>query len=66
LKFPVYNEKDQCIAFDAGLINKVKRQIIIRVQLHDTIYTFESDLDVLRKIADGHRHQVRATVMSHE
>ncbi len=58
MKFPMYNEKDQCIPFDAGLLNKVKRQIIIRIHSNNTIYTYESELDVLKKLADGHRHRV--------
>jgi hypothetical protein len=54
----MYIEKDQCIPFDAGLINKVNRRIIIRIHSNNVIYTFESDLDALRKLADGHRHRV--------
>lgn len=55
----MYIEQDQCIPFDAGLLNKVKRQIIIRIHYNNVIYTFESDLDVLRKLADGRRQKVR-------
>jgi hypothetical protein len=54
----MYNEKDQCIPFDAGLLNKIKRQIIIRIHSNNTIYTYESELDVLKKLADGQRHRV--------
>ncbi|CAF0852280.1 unnamed protein product [Rotaria sp. Silwood1] len=57
VKFPMYNEKDQCITFDAGLLNKIKRRIIIRIHANNETYTFESDLDVLKKLADGHRHR---------
>ena len=60
MKFPVYNEKDKCVAFDAGLMNKIKRQIIIRIQANQVVYMFESDLDALKKLADGHRHQVQS------
>ncbi|CAF3695328.1 unnamed protein product [Rotaria socialis] len=56
VKFPIYMEKEKCIPFDAGLLHKVKRQIIIRIHSNDVTYTFESDLDALKKIADGHRH----------
>ncbi|CAM4858651.1 unnamed protein product [Rotaria socialis] len=56
VKFPIYMEKEKCIPFDAGLLHKVKRQIIIRIHWNDVTYTFESDLDALKKIADGHRH----------
>ena len=62
MKFPVYNEKDKCIAFDAGLMNKIKRQIIIRIQSNQVMYTFESELDALKKLADGHRHQVQRRI----
>lgn len=58
MKFPVYSERDKCIAFDAGILKKIKRQVIIRIQWNQFAYTFESDVDMLRKIADGHRHQV--------
>jgi hypothetical protein len=58
VKFPMYNEKDQCIPFDAGLLNKVKRQIIIRIHCNNVIYLFESDLSALKKLADGHRRRV--------
>ena len=54
----MYSEKDQCIQFDAGLLHKIKRQIIIRIHWNNVTYTFESDLDALKKIADGHRHRV--------
>jgi hypothetical protein len=54
----MYNAKDQCIPFDAGLLNKIKRQIIIRIHSNNVIYTFESDLGALKKLADGHRHRV--------
>jgi hypothetical protein len=54
----MYNESDQCIAFDAGLLNKIKRQIIIRIHSNNVIYTFETDLGALKKLADGHRHRV--------
>lgn len=59
VKFPSYMEKDKYIPFDAGLVPKVKRQIIIRVRWNNTNYTFESDLDALKKIADGRRHRVK-------
>ncbi len=58
VKFPMYNEKDKCIPFDAGLLNKTKRQIIIRIHSNNIIYIFESDLGALKKLADGHRHRV--------
>jgi hypothetical protein len=54
----MYNEKDQCIPFDAGLLNKIKRQIIIRIHSNNVIYIFESDLNALKKLADGHRRRV--------
>ena len=60
MKFPVYSERDKSIVFDAGLLPRVKRQIIIRIQVVKSIYTFESDLDALKKLADGHRHQVKS------
>ncbi len=53
-------EKEKSIPFDAGLLHKIKRQIIIRIQCNNTTYTFESDLDVLKKIANGHRHRVKS------
>lgn len=40
-------------------MNKIKRQIIIRIQSNQVMYTFESELDALKKLADGHRHQVQ-------
>ncbi len=58
VKFPMYSEKDQCIPFDAGLLNKIKRQIIIRIHSNNVIYVFESDLGALKKLADGHRRRV--------
>ena len=58
IKFPMYVEKEKCIPFDAGLLNRIKRQMIIRVHWKNVIYTYETDLDVLRKLADGHRHRV--------
>ncbi|CAF0755327.1 unnamed protein product [Adineta steineri] len=57
VKFPMYSEKEQCIQFDAGILNKIKRQIVIRVHANNVIYTYESDLDVLKKLSDGHRHR---------
>jgi len=51
-------EKEKCIAFDAGLLQKIKRQIIIRIHWNNHTFTFESDLDALKKIADGRRHRV--------
>jgi hypothetical protein len=54
----MYNDKEQCIPFDAGLLNKIKRQIIIRIHSNNVVYTFESDLGALKKLADGHRHRV--------
>ncbi|CAF0802757.1 unnamed protein product [Adineta steineri] len=57
VKFPVYLEKDKCIPFDAGLLHKIKRQIIIRIHYDNVMYIFESDLDALKKIADGRRHR---------
>ncbi len=59
MKFPLYMEREKCIAFDAGLLPKIKRQIIIRIHWNNLTFTFESDLDALKKIADGHRHRVR-------
>lgn len=59
VKYPMYIEKDQCIPFDAGLMYKIKRQIIIRIHALNVTHTFESDLDALKRIADGHRHRVR-------
>ena len=61
MKFPLYIEKDKCIPFDAGLLHKIKRQIIIRIHWNHLIYTFESDLDALKKIADGRRHRVKTS-----
>lgn len=58
MKFPLYIEKEKCIPFDAGLLHKIKRQIIIRIHWNHIVYTFESDLDALKKIADGRRHRV--------
>lgn len=58
VKFPLYNEKDQCIIFDAGLLDKIKRQMIIRIHFNNIIYVFESDLGTLKKLSDGHRHRV--------
>ena len=58
VKFPLYNEKDQCIIFDAGILDRVKRQMIIRVHFNNIIYVFESDLGALKKLSDGHRHRV--------
>lgn len=58
VKYPSYIEKEKCIPFDAGLLHKIKRQIIIRIHWNNVIYTFESDLDALKKIADGRRHRV--------
>lgn len=55
----MYNEKDRCIPFDAGLLPKIKRQIIIRISSNNIIYTYESDLGALKKLADGHRHRVK-------
>jgi hypothetical protein len=55
----LYIEKEKCIPFDAGLLHKIKRQIIIRIHWNNITYTFESDLDALKKIADGHRHRVK-------
>jgi hypothetical protein len=55
----VYLENEKCIPFDAGLLHKIKRQILIRIHYDNIIYTFESDLDALKKIADGHRHRVK-------
>jgi len=55
----LYIEKEKSIPFDAGLLNKIKRQIIIRIHWNNLTYTFESDLDALKKIADGHRHRVK-------
>ncbi|CAF1201950.1 unnamed protein product [Rotaria sordida] len=57
VKFPMYIEKERYIPFDAGLLHKIKRQIIIRIHWNNVTYTFESDLDALKKIADGHRHR---------
>lgn len=59
MKFPSYIEKEKCIPFDVGLIHKIKRHIIIRIHWNNVTYTFESDLDVLKKIADGRRHRVK-------
>lgn len=59
VKYPSYIEKEKCIPFDAGLLHKIKRQIIIRIHWNNIIYTFESDLDALKKIADGRRHRVK-------
>jgi hypothetical protein len=59
----MYNEKEQCISFDAGLLKKIKRQIIIRIHSNNVIYTFESDLGALRKLADGHRHRVYNVIL---
>ncbi len=58
IKRPVYNENNQCIRFDAGLFINIERQIFIRINFNDILYTFESDLKVLYKLADGIRHQV--------
>ena len=58
VKFPTYIEKEKSIPFDAGLLHKIKRQIIIRINWNNVTYTLESDLDALKKIADGHRHRV--------
>ena len=58
IKKPVYNEHNQCIRFDAGLYSNIERQICIRINSNDIIYTFESDLKTLQKVADGFRHQV--------
>lgn len=57
IKLPLYNEKDRCIQFDAGILYKIKRQIIIRISSNNVIYTYESDLGALKKLADGHRHR---------
>jgi hypothetical protein len=54
----LFIEKEKCIPFDVGILHKIKRQIIIRIHWNNTTYTFESDLDALKKIADGHRHRV--------
>lgn len=54
----MYNERDRCISFDAGILYRSRRQIIIRIHAYKTIYIFESDLDALKKLADGHRHKV--------
>ena len=51
-------EKEKCIPFDAGLLHKIKRHMIIRIHWNGVTYTFESDLDALKKIADGHEHRV--------
>jgi len=59
VKFPLFIEKEKCIPFDVGLLHKIKRRIIIRINWNNTTYTFESDLDALKKIADGHRHRVK-------
>ncbi|CAF3157421.1 unnamed protein product [Rotaria socialis] len=57
VKFPMYIEKDQCIPFDAGILYRIKRQIIIRIHANKVIYVFESDLDALKKLSDGYRHR---------
>ena len=59
MKFPLYMEKEKCIAFDAGILPKIKRQIIIRIHGNNRTFTYESDLDALKKIADGRRHRVK-------
>ncbi|CAF0939028.1 unnamed protein product [Adineta ricciae] len=61
VKFPMYIEKERCIPFDAGLLHKIKRQIVVRIQYENIMYKFESDLDALKKIADGHRHRFTFT-----
>jgi hypothetical protein len=58
IKKPVYSENNQCIRFDAGLYTNIERQISIRITSNDVLYTFESDLKALHKLADGFRHQV--------
>ena len=55
----MYIEKEKCIPFDAGILHKIKRQIVVRIQYENVMYKFESDLDALKKIADGHRHRVK-------
>ena len=59
----MYVAKDQCVPFDAGLLNKVKRQIVVRIHSKNIIYTFESDLDALRKLADGRRYRVKTSLV---
>jgi hypothetical protein len=58
IKKPIYNENNQCIRFDAGLFINIEREIFIRIFYKDILYTFESDLKALHKLADGFRHQV--------
>lgn len=59
IKRPIFNENNQSIKFDAGIFVNTERQISIRINANEILFTFESDLKVLQKLADGFRHQVR-------
>ena len=58
IKKPVYNESNRSIRFDAGLFANIERQILIRIIANENLYTFQSDLKLFHKLADGARHQV--------
>ncbi|UJR29412.1 hypothetical protein I4U23_010624 [Adineta vaga] len=64
IKKPVYSETNQCIRFDIGLFINIERIISIRLFYKDILYTFDSDLKVLHKSADGFRHQFNFTPKS--
>ncbi|CAF1269791.1 unnamed protein product [Adineta ricciae] len=64
IKKPVYNETNQCIRFDVGLFINIERKITIRINYKDILYTLETDLKSLKKLADGFRHQFNFTPKS--
>ncbi|CAF1057512.1 unnamed protein product [Didymodactylos carnosus] len=62
IKYPQYDEKGQCIVFDAGV--STKREIVIRIASiasKSTIYEYRGDLDILKNNADGLRHRYAFT-----
>lgn len=58
IKKPHYNETNESIRFDIGLILNTERFITIRINFHGTIYIYENDLKSLQKLTNGCRHQV--------